>query len=70
MAESATPIVEIKGVSKVFRLQDQTIHALLDANLVDKQGRVRLPDRRVRLRQVDAAAHHGRLRAALVRRAR
>ena len=33
MAESATPIVEIKGVSKVFRLQDQTIHALSDAEL-------------------------------------
>ena len=38
MAESATPIVEIKGVSKVFRLQDQTIHALSDANLSINKG--------------------------------
>ena len=38
MAESATPIVEIKGVSKVFRLQDQTIHALADANLSINKG--------------------------------
>ncbi len=37
MAESATPIIEIKGVSKVFRMQDQTIHALSEANLsIDK----------------------------------
>ena len=27
------PIIEIKGVSKVFPLQDQTIRALADANL-------------------------------------
>ena len=46
MAESATPIVEIKGVSKVFRLQDhgqpaahgiatlaQGVAELLDAQL-------------------------------------
>ncbi len=37
MAESATPIIEITGVSKVFRMQDQTIHALSEANLsIDK----------------------------------
>ena len=37
MAESATPIIEINGVSKVFRMQDQTIHALSEANLsIDK----------------------------------
>ena len=38
MAESATPIVEIKGVSKVFQLQDQTIRALSDANLTIGKG--------------------------------
>lgn len=38
MAESATPIVEIKGVSKVFQLQDQTIHALSGANLSINKG--------------------------------
>jgi len=38
MAESATPIVEIKSVSKVFQLQDQKIHALSDANLSIRKG--------------------------------
>ena len=38
MAESATPIVEIKSVSKVFQLQDQKIHALSDANLSISKG--------------------------------
>ena len=32
------PIVEIKGVSKVFKLQDQTINALIDANLSIAKG--------------------------------
>ena len=40
MADSAIPIVEIKGVSKVFQLQDQKIHALSDAHLsIGKIGR-------------------------------
>ncbi|QCI64603.1 ABC transporter ATP-binding protein [Phreatobacter stygius] len=38
MAESKTPIVEIRQVSKVFQLQDQTIHALSDANLSIRKG--------------------------------
>jgi NitT/TauT family transport system ATP-binding protein len=38
MAESAIPIVEIKSVSKVFQLQDQTIHALSDAHLSISKG--------------------------------
>ena len=38
MAESAIPIVEIKSVSKVFKLQDQTIHALSDAHLSISKG--------------------------------
>ncbi len=38
MAESATPIVEIKSVSKIFQLQDQTIHALSDAHLAISKG--------------------------------
>ncbi|MFI5001639.1 MAG: ABC transporter ATP-binding protein, partial [Reyranellales bacterium] len=38
MAESATPIVEIRQVSKVFQLQDQAIHALSDANLTIHKG--------------------------------
>ncbi|MBI3197923.1 MAG: ABC transporter ATP-binding protein [Rhodospirillales bacterium] len=38
MAESATPIVEIKSVSKVFQLQDQKIHALSDAKLSVHKG--------------------------------
>ena len=40
----------------------QRIEALRDANLARQQGRVRLPDRRLGLRQVDAAAHRRRLR--------
>ena len=32
------PIVEINGVSKVFKLQDQTINALSDANLSIRKG--------------------------------
>jgi NitT/TauT family transport system ATP-binding protein len=38
MPDTALPIVDIKGVSKVFRLQDQTIHALSDANLAIDKG--------------------------------
>ncbi len=38
MPDTATPIIEIKGVSKVFRLQDQTIHALSDAHLSINKG--------------------------------
>ena len=38
MAEATIPIVEIKGVSKVFKLQDQTINALADANLTIRKG--------------------------------
>jgi len=38
MAETQVPIVEIKGVSKVYRLQDQTINALSDANLSIHKG--------------------------------
>ncbi len=32
------PIIEIKGVSKVFKLQDQTIQALSDANITIRKG--------------------------------
>jgi NitT/TauT family transport system ATP-binding protein len=32
------PIIDIRGVSKVFRLQDQTIDALSDANLTIAKG--------------------------------
>src|ERR1700716_3955330 len=32
------PIIEIRNLSKVFKLQDQTIHALSDANLVIRKG--------------------------------
>src|SRR5580692_3916306 len=38
MAETAGPIVEIKRVSKIFQLQDQTIHALSDASLSISKG--------------------------------
>jgi NitT/TauT family transport system ATP-binding protein len=38
MADAAAPIVEIKRVSKVFQLQDQTIHALSDASLSIAKG--------------------------------
>ena len=38
MAEATSPIVEIKRVSKVFQLQDQTIHALSDASLSIAKG--------------------------------
>ncbi len=37
-ADTASPIVDIKGVSKVYRLQDQTIHALSGANLSIRKG--------------------------------
>ncbi len=32
------PIIDIKSVSKVFRLQDQTIHALRDASITIRKG--------------------------------
>ena len=32
------PIIDIKGVDKVFKLQDQTIHALSDASLTIAKG--------------------------------
>src|SRR5579862_3849406 len=32
------PLIDIKGVSKVYQLQDQTIHALSDANLTIHKG--------------------------------
>ena len=38
MAEATIPIVEIRNVSKVFKLQDQTIDALADANLSIAKG--------------------------------
>ena len=38
MADTADPIVEIRRVSKVFQLQDQTIHALSDASLSIRKG--------------------------------
>ena len=38
MADAARPIVEIKRVSKVFQLQDQTIHAFSDASLSIRKG--------------------------------
>ena len=38
MAEATVPIVEIKDVSKLFKLQDQTINALSGANLAIHKG--------------------------------
>ena len=38
MAETKIPIVELRSVSKRFRLQDQTINALSDANLAIHKG--------------------------------
>ena len=38
MAESKTPIIEINKVSKVFKLQDQTINALHDATISIRKG--------------------------------
>jgi NitT/TauT family transport system ATP-binding protein len=38
MANATTPIVDVKRVSKVFRLRDQTIHALSDATLTIAKG--------------------------------
>lgn len=38
MAESRTPIVEIKRVSKTFQMQDQTIHALSETDLTIRKG--------------------------------
>ena len=38
MAEAATPIIDIRRVSKQFQLQDQTIHALSDASLSIAKG--------------------------------
>ena len=36
--DTASPIVDIRSVSKVYRLQDQTIHALSGANLSIRKG--------------------------------
>jgi NitT/TauT family transport system ATP-binding protein len=38
MADTALPIIEISHVSKLFRLQEQTINALSDANLSIAKG--------------------------------
>jgi NitT/TauT family transport system ATP-binding protein len=38
MADAAKPIIEIKDVSKIFKLQDQTITALSGANLAIGKG--------------------------------
>src|SRR5438132_7884322 len=38
MPESTLPIIDIRGVSKTFELQGQTIHALHDANLTIRKG--------------------------------
>ena len=38
MAKATVPIVEIKDVSKLFKLQDQTINALSGANLAIHKG--------------------------------
>ena len=38
MAEPTIPIVQIKSVSKTYALQDQTIHALKDADLTIRKG--------------------------------
>ena len=38
MEKKPKPIVDIKGVSKVYKLQDQTIHALSGANLSIRKG--------------------------------
>ena len=38
MAEPTIPIIDIRGVSKVFELQGQTIHALKDAHLSIRKG--------------------------------
>jgi len=38
MADSTTPIIDIQNVTKTFQLQDQTIHALKDANLTIRKG--------------------------------
>ena len=56
------PILEVQHVTKRFAFGAEAIDALADASLRDREGRVRLPDRRLRLRQVDPAAHGRRLR--------
>jgi NitT/TauT family transport system ATP-binding protein len=38
MAEATIPIIDIRGVSKSFELQGQTIQALKDANLTIRKG--------------------------------
>jgi NitT/TauT family transport system ATP-binding protein len=38
MVKTATPIIEIKNVSKNYQLQNQEIHALKDANLTIHKG--------------------------------
>ena len=54
------PIIEIKGVSKVFKLQDQTINALADANLTIRKGEFICLIGASGCGKSHSAAHHGR----------
>ena len=50
----------VEGVSKWFTSSRATVHALDNVSLDGRRGRVRLPRRPERLRQVHAARHHRR----------
>ncbi len=55
---------ESKEELKAFSagMGDQTVEALRDVSLTINKGRIRVPDRRLGLRQVHSAAHRRRLR--------
>ena len=62
--DSARPAVTLDHVSKVFGTQGDSLHALDNITLDGRAGRVRVPARRVRLRQEHAAQHRRRPRCA------
>ena len=65
--EPATPVPEnlltLRGVTQALFDRHRRDRGTRTRRPHHRRGRVRLPDRRVRLRQVDPAAHHRRLRA-------
>ena len=70
MAEAPIPILELKNAGKIYSQSGRSIEALRGANLTREEGRIHLPDRRLRLRQVHPAAHGRGFRGGDARRRR
>ena len=64
----AIPILDMKNVGKTYSQNGRAHRGAARRQSAREERRVRLPDRRVRLRQVDAAAHRRRLRGGHARR--